>query len=165
MKISDYSHRHGRELVELLHSPEYNEILNLFSSIEPFHHGETKNQTPVNKIAQAFTDKGWEPEKKIPLSKGKSDFCDLYKNKLYVEQEYSKFETLFRDFFRFILLEDKGELDVGIIVCYDEAAFGSWGAAGPSYGSSRATLQRAVDFLKGDYGTVVRVPIWVIGIE
>ena len=165
MNISDYSHRHGKELVELLHPMEYDEILNIFSLLPPFHHGTNKNETPVNSIAKAFADKKWELEKKIPLSKGKSDYCDIYKNKLFIEQEYSKFETLFRDFFRFILLEDKGELDVGIVICYDKTAFKSWGSGVSSYKSSRATLQRAIDFLKGDYGTVVRVPIWIIGIE
>lgn len=99
------------------------------------------------------------------LSNGKKDYCDIYKNKLYIEQEYSKFETLFRDFFRFILLEDKGELDVGIVICYDKSAFDSWGNGVPSYKSNRATLQRAEDFLKGDYGSVIRVPIWIIGID
>jgi len=62
-------------------------------------------------------------------------------------------------------LEDKGELDVGIVICYDKTAFRSWGSGVASYQSNRATLQRAEDFLKGDYGTVVRVPIWIIGIE
>ena len=165
MRFFDYSHRHGKELVQMLHPTEYEEITSILRGLEPFPHETVKNSTPVTHINEPFEERGWELEKIIPLSENKSDYCDMYKNKIFIEQEYSKFETLFRDFFRFILLHDRVELDVGVIICYDESAFIRWGSAVPSYKSSRATLQRTRDFLTGDYGSVVRVPVWVIGIE
>ena len=165
MKFYDYSHRHGKELVQMLHPTEYVEITSILSDLKSFPHGATKNTTPVKHISEPFKEQGWDLELKIPLSDDKSDYCDIYKNKIFIEQEYSKFETLFRDFFRFILLHDRGELDAGVIICYDKSAFTRWGSAVPSYKSSRATLQRTRDFLKGGYGSVVRVPVWVIGIE
>ena len=165
MRFFNYSHRHGKELVHMLHPTEYNEITSILTNLEPFPHGAEKNTTPVLRISESFKDHEWKLEKEIPLSENKIDKCDMYKNKIFIEQEYSKFETLFRDFFRFILLHDRGELDVGVIICYDESAFDRWGSAVPSYKSSRATLQRTKDFLTGDYGSVVRVPVWVIGIE
>jgi len=149
----------------MLHPTEYNEINSILEKLRPFPHGKEKNTTPVQHISKPFKEHGWELEKTIPLSENKQDYCDIYKNKIFIEQEYSKFETLFRDFFRFILLHDKGDLDVGVIICYDDTAFNRWGPAVPSYKSSRATLQRTQDFLTGNYGTVVRVPVWVIGIE
>jgi len=164
MKFFDYSHRHGKELIQMLHPREFKEITSTLQKLEPFPHGAERNTTPVHHISESFSDKGWELEKTIPLSENKQDYCDIYKNKIFIEQEYSKFETLFRDFFRFILLHDRGALDVGVIICYDDTAFERWGNAVASYKSSRATLQRTTDFLKGDYGSVVRVPIWVIGI-
>lgn len=149
----------------MLHPEEFEEINSILGDLAPFPHGITKNTTPVKHISEQFKEYGWELEKKIPLSENKVDKCDIYKNKIFIEQEYSKFETLFRDFFRFILLHDRGELDVGIIICYDKSAFSRWGSGVTSYKSSRATLQRTRDFLTGDYGSVVRVPVWVIGIE
>ena len=71
----------------------------------------------------------------------------------------------FRDFFRFMLLYDQREIDVGVIVTYDEGAFYNWGNGVSSYRSARASLQRLIDFLKGKYATVVRIPLWCIGIE
>jgi len=44
-------------------------------------------------------------------------------------------------------------------------AYKRWGDVAPPYKSARASLGRLVDFLQGDYLTVVRVPIWCIGIE
>ena len=165
MRFFDYSHRLGKEPVQMLHPIEYQEIISILEHLEPFPHGAEKNSTPVLHLSEPFKEHEWELEKTIPLSVNKQDYCDMYKNKIIIEQEYSKFETLFRDFFRFILMHDRGELDVGIIICYDDSAFNRWGNAVPSYKSSRATLQRTRDFLKGDYGSVVRVPVWVIGIE
>lgn len=165
MKFFDYSHRLGKELVQMLHPVEYNEITSILRDLAPFSHGTKKNTTPVKHVSEPFKKHGWELEKKIPLSENKVDKCDIYKNKIFIEQEYSKFETLFRDFFRFILLHDRGELDVGVIICYNKSAFSRWGYGVVSYKSSRATLQRTRDFLKGGYGSVVRVPVWVIGIE
>ena len=159
MRFFYYSHRHGKELVQMLHPKEYNEITSILTNLESFPHGAVKISTPVMHISEPFKDHGWELEKTIPLSENKQDYCDMYKSKIFIEQEYSKFETLFRDFFRFILLHDRGELDVGVIICYDESAFDRGGSAVPSYKSSRATLQRTKDFLMGDYGSVLRVPV------
>ena len=164
MKFYDYSHRHGKEILQLQHLEELQEIIEVLINLKPFPHGEIKGYTPKNVIAQAFDD-SWELEKEIPLGTEKSDKCDIVKNKVYIEQEYSKFETMFRDFFRFLLLYDRGDLDVGVLICYDDSAFNRWGENVVSYKSNRATLQRARDFLTGNYRTVVRVPIWVIGIE
>ena len=54
---------------------------------------------------------------------GKSYYCVLSKNGVFVEQEYSRFEMFFRDFFRFLLLHDERKLDVGVLVTYDSSAF------------------------------------------
>lgn len=120
---AQYSHRQGRELMELLHPDELSEIIDVLTSLEPYLHGEIKMQTPKNVIAQAFGSREWELEKEIPLGTKKSDYCDIVKNRVYIEQEFSKFETLFRDFLRFLLLFDSGELDVAVLICYDQIAF------------------------------------------
>lgn len=71
----------------------------------------------------------------------------------------------FRDFFRFMLLYERKEIEVGVVLTFDDMAYEQWGDAALPYRSARASLGRLVDFLQGDYHTVVRVPIWCIGIE
>ena len=71
----------------------------------------------------------------------------------------------FRDFFRFLLLHDERRLDIGVLITYDDSAFTRWGSGVSSYRAARASLGKLVDFLEGKYSTVVRVPIWCIGIE
>ena len=165
MRISSYSHRQGKELLSLIHPDEYEDILSVLSSLDPFPHGAEKNKTPKDYIADAFVARGWDSETEIPLGTGKSDYCDLSKNRVFVEQEYSRFEMFFRDFFRFILLHDERKLDVGVLITYDSSAFERWGSGVSSYRAARASLQKLIDFLEGKYSAVVRVPIWCIGIE
>jgi len=71
----------------------------------------------------------------------------------------------FRDFFRFMLLYEHKEIDVGVIITYDKMAYERWAGEAKSYRSARASLDKLVDFLNGDYSSVVRVPLWCIGIE
>jgi len=164
MEFFEYSHRFGKELLTLTHPDEANDILKILKSLEPFPHGRIKNKTPKKFIAEAFEKQGWESETEIPLGTGKSDYCDLSKNGIFIEQEYSRFEMFFRDFFRFLLLFDERKLDIGILITYHSSAFENWGPAVPSYKSARASLKKLVDFLQGNYSAVVRVPIWCIGI-
>jgi len=165
MKTRDYSHRHGKELLSLTHPLEYQEILTILGNIPTYSHGSKKNSTPKEIITAKFKKADWEDEVEIPLGTGKSDYCDLGKNRVFIEQEYSRFEMFFRDFFRFLLLYDERQLDVGIIITYDDTAFDHWGSGVKSYSSARASLSKLIDFLQGKYSAVVEVPIWCIGIE
>ena len=165
MKYKEYSHRHGKEILALTHSGELKEIEEILTSLEPFEHGRIKNKTPKDILARAFQRKNWNTEIEIPLGTGKSDYCDIGKGKVFIEQEYSRFEMFFRDFFRFLLLYDEKQLDVGVIITYDDAAFQRWGKGVKNYSSARASIGKLIDFLNGKYSAVVRVPIWCIGIE
>jgi len=165
MKYSEYSYRHGKELMTLSHPVEYREITSVLDSLDPFPHGEVKNKTPKGYIADELKALGWDLETKTFFSSGKKDYCDLSKNGVYIEQEYSRFEMFFRDFFRFLLLFDERKLDVGVIITLDRSAYERWGSGVNSYKAARASLSKVVDFLEGKYSAAVRVPIWCIGIE
>jgi len=108
---------------------------------------------------------GWEAEGEADFSTDKRDALDLRKWKIAIEMEFSRFEMFFRDFFRFMLLYERREIDVGVIITLDEMAYQRWEGGVKSYRSARASQHRLVDFLKGDYSSVVRVPLWCIGIE
>ncbi len=165
MQFNEYSHRHGKEILHLTHDAELNDILNILSDLPKFPHGREKNHTVKEHISSAFIKRGWDKEYQIRLGTGKTDYCDLVKNRIAIEQEYSRFEMFFRDFFRFLLLYDRREIDAAVIITYGEMAFRNWGAGVATYRSARASLQRLIDFLEGSYSTVVRVPLWCIGIE
>jgi|TARA_B100000315_G_C14193154_1_gene414262 hypothetical protein len=165
MEFHEYSYRHGKELLQLTHPTEYNDIKSVLASKEGFPHGSVKSKTPKDYIASEFVKLGWEKERKIPLGTHKSDYCDIVHNRVAIEQEYSRFEMFFRDFFRFLLLYDQREIDIGVIITYDDAAFKRWGGAVPHYSSARASLQKLKDFLEGRYSTLVHFPLWCIGIE
>ena len=108
---------------------------------------------------------GWEAEGRADFGTDKADSIDLCKWKVAIEMEFSRFEMFFRDFFRFMLLYERREIDAGIVITLRETAYERWRGEAKPYGSARASLERIVDFLRGDYSSVVRVPIWCIGIE
>lgn len=165
MRYVDYSHRHGRELLQLLHPDIVTEIRSLLQNLPPYNHGAIRNRTAKDYLVKAFLDRGWEAESRIDLKTSKGDYVDLWKGKVAIEIEFSRFEMFFRDFFRFMLLYEHGKIDVGVIITYDEMAYQRWTGEAKSYKSARASLDKLVDFLKGDYSSVVRVPLWCIGIE
>jgi hypothetical protein len=137
----------------------------ILNELEPFAHGAKKGETVKKHITDAFAAQGWETEGRADFKTDKSDSIDLCKWKVAIEMEFSRFEMFFRDFFRFMLLYERREIDVGIILTLDKMAYDRWEGEAKSYESARASLQKLIDFLKGDYSSVVRVPIWCIGIE
>lgn len=171
LQFDDYSYRHGKEILFLQHKQELNEINHVLKNLQKFPHGRDKNVTPAEYIASAFEKQGWKKEHEIELSPQKRDSVDLFKNRVAIEQEYSKYETLFRDFFRLILLYDERLIDVGVIITYSKKAFKNWEREYRStrkvkpYSASRASLDRIKDFLEGKYNTVIRIPLYCIGIE
>jgi len=165
MRFNEYSHRHGKELLNTLHSDILKEVQNILEKLKPFPHGAQKGITVKQYITDAFISHGWEKEGRAEFSTEKRDYLDLYKNQVAIEMEWSRFEMFFRDFFRFMLLYQRKHIDLGIIITYDEMAYQRWQGEAKSYKSARASLQKLTDFLKGDYSAVVNVPLWCIGIE
>jgi hypothetical protein len=165
MKYGQFSHRHGEELCRLLHPDLYVEILQLLQQTSPYAHGHKKGCTVKQHMLDAFSSREWQAEHPVHLSGGKKDFLDLYKDRVAIETEWSRFEMFFRDFFRFMLLYERKEIDLGIIITYDEAAYQRWEGEAKAYKTARASLEKLTDFLQGDYSSVVTVPLWCIGIE
>ncbi len=165
MKFNDYSHRHGKELLQVLHPDIHKEVIEILGKLQPFNHGAKKGTTAKEYITEAFKKQGWATEGRADFKTDKEDYLDLCKWKVAIEMEYSRFEMFFRDFFRFMLLYERREIDVGIIITFDEMAYQRWAGEAKSYKSARASLEKLVDFLKGDYSTIVTAPLWCIGIE
>ena len=165
MRINEFSYRHGKELLQILHPDTYHEIKSLLEKSPPFVHGEIKGKTAKEDLTNIFTACGWIKEEIVTFSSDKKDAIDLYKSKIAIEMEFSRFEMFFRDFFRFMLMYEREAIDVGIIITLDEMAYERWHENVKSYRAARASLQRLIDFLTGDYSTIVKVPLYCIGIE
>ena len=165
MRFNDYSHRHGKELLQVLHPKILQEAQTILSNLEPFSHGAKKHTTVKKHVTDAFVAHGWETEGRADFRTDKKDKLDLCKWKVAIEMEFSRFEMFFRDFFRFMLLYERREIDVGIIITLDDMAYKRWAGEAKAYKSARASFQRLVDFLKGDYSSIVNVPLWCVGIE
>lgn len=165
MKFNEYSHRHGKELLQVLHPATAKEVTTILRDLESFPHGVEKNQTVTKHLIEAFSQHGWETEAKTDFKTTKTNYLDLCKWKVAIEVECSKFEMFFRDFFRMMLLHERQEIDVGIILTLDNMAYERWAGGAKPYKSSRASLQKLTDILTGDYSSIVRVPLWCIGVE
>ena len=65
MKYTDYSHRHGKELLQILHPEILKEVQTVVTDLEPFPHGSKKGTTVKNHLTEAFVDRGWETEGRV----------------------------------------------------------------------------------------------------
>ena len=123
MNYNEYSHRHGKELLKIVNPKISKEIDSILKSLKPYSHGVKKGITANSYLTKAFKDEGWGTEGRADFGTDKEDFVDLCKWKVAIEMEFSKFETFFRDFFRFMLLYERKVIDVGIIITLDEMAY------------------------------------------
>lgn len=104
--------------------------------------------TAKDYVTQAFHNKGWETEKKVSFNTDKRDCIDLFKDKIGIEIEFSRFEMFFRDFFRFLLLYAKRGMDAGLITILDDMTYKRWEDEAKLYKSARGQLPYACRFLK-----------------
>ncbi len=165
MRFNEYSHRRGKELCRDLHRDVFQEVRSILAVLEPCSRGTEEDGSVDDHIAWEFVERGWLKEGEEDFRAFKTDSPDLRKRKVAIEMEFSRFEMFFGDFLRFMLLYERREIDVGIIITLDQMAYERWGGGPGLYTSARASFQRLADFLQGDYSSIVRVPIWCIGIE
>ncbi len=165
MNYKEYSYRHGKELFEVLHPDLYTEVCELLEKTDRFTHGQKKNYTIKHVFNHQFITRGWTPELPVEFNTHKNDFVDFYKSNVAIEMEFSRFEMFFRDFFRFMLLYHNRQIDLGIIITLNDDAFNQWGSTAKSYKSARASIEKLIDFLEGEYSSLINVPLWCIGVE
>ncbi len=92
MRWKEYSHRHGKELLKLLHSGAIKDIKTILDKLDPFPHGEKKGKTVKEHLTRAFTARGWESEVNADFGTDKTDKLDFAKWKVAIEMEFSNFE-------------------------------------------------------------------------
>jgi hypothetical protein len=117
--------------------------------------------SPHRYLQEAFKKCGWTSEALVSRSTLRRHYFDLFKDRVAIEIEFSNRENLYRDYFRFMLAEHEGMIDVGVIITWDpriEAHIVEISQGGI------ADLQQARDDL-GWIRLWFRMPIWVIGLS
>ena len=102
------------------------------------------------KIQQAFSDKGWETEKKILLGTGWA--WDAYKDRVIVSVEFSLIDAVHRDFFRLLMWHHDDKVDAVIYITTTSKE--------PKYNNVR----RDIEICYTDYPHLMPVPILLIGL-
>jgi hypothetical protein len=115
-------------------------------------------------LQHAFQQRGWKSEVLVSQRTLRRHFFDLYKDRVAIEIEFSNRENLYRDYFRFLLAEHEGMIDVGVIITWDPRQQTLPAEVVEVPGSGRADLQQAGDDL-GWIRLWYRIPIWVIGLS
>ncbi len=116
---------------------------------------------PHRFVQEAFKRHGWKSEVLVSGRTFRRHYFDLCKDRVAIEIELSQRETLYRDYLRFLLAEQEGMIDVGVIITWDarlEANF-----VEPA-SHTRVDLQQVRDDLSW-LGYWLRTPIWVIGVS
>ncbi len=93
MRYVEYSHRHGRELLHVLHPAVFSEVKKTLGGLPPFPHVKTKGVTVKQHITDAFVASGWEAEGRADFRTDKDDYLDLCKRKVAIEMEFSRFDA------------------------------------------------------------------------
>jgi hypothetical protein len=111
-------------------------------------------------IRDAFMKHGWKSEVLVSKRTNRPHYFDLYKNRVAMELEFSRREMFYRDYFRFLLAEREGMIDVGVIITRDRDLTAH--VVGPL--GNRADIHQVTDDLSWVL-TWVRTPIWVIAVK
>jgi len=113
MKFKSFSHRQAREKLKskLNTFREFREIIRNLT-IAPFEKGDHW------KIQNSFRSKGWKPEKTFAQKLFKKWRYDAFKDRVAVE--INTRSPCYRSVLKFILGVNQGEIDVGIIIVYND---------------------------------------------
>ena len=116
---------------------------------------------PHQLLKEAFKARGWRPEVLVSNRTHRKHYFDLYKDRVAIELEFSLREMFYRDYFRFLLAEREGMIDVGVIITRDLHLESHMVEP---LGGIRADIQQARDDLSW-LKSWLRIPIWVIGVS
>ncbi|MFW9889137.1 MAG: BglII/BstYI family type II restriction endonuclease [Candidatus Thorarchaeota archaeon] len=110
------------------------------------------------KIQNALAQVGWSKEELVSHSLKKVQSFDNYKDRIALEIELSRYEFVYRDYFRFLLAYNEDKIDIGVLIVFTEDARSKYKDA-----SSAPSYQICIDELP-NLKPMLGVPIWVIGL-
>lgn len=163
MRYRTYSYRHAESILNANHrlKKEIEEILDQIHLPAPAPCLRPDYSSPHRQIQRAFLRRRWAAEVLVsPRAQHRQRF-DLFKDRVGVEIELSSRDRLYRDYWRFLLAEADGKLDVGVIIVID-----------PDAEYVRAIGQRngapSLDDVIDDLNMLrpaIAVPIWAVALS
>jgi hypothetical protein len=162
MHFRAFDHRHAVSILNANHrlKTEIERILLGLELTVPNRIGRPDPWRPHLEIQKAFHRHGWKREALVSPRSSTRHYFDLLKERVAIEIEVSCRERLYRDYFRFLLAEREGRIDVGVVLLLDEDARYAH-PVGLRNGLPR--LEDAADDLTLLRDTIV-VPIWVLAL-
>jgi len=156
LKFSKYNFRFAEEILnsKIALKTEIENILNGLN-IDPLGKGE---RSPHKTIKGAFLDRSWSDEQLIS-QRSKMKF-DLYKERIGIEIETSHIIHTYKDFLKFLVAFNDGNIDVGVEVVYDNSFVKKYNLP-----PARPTIDKVKRDLETLFRPIIPVPIYVIGLE
>ena len=162
MHFRGFEHRHAVSILNANYrlKREIESILHRLDLPLPNRLGPPEPLRPHTEIQKAFHRHGWKREALVSPSTSTRHYFDLLKDRVAIEIEISCRERLYRDYYRFLLAEKEGRIDVGVIVLLDE---GMREVHPIGLGNGLPRLEDAADDLTS-LREVIGVPIWVLAL-
>ena len=133
------------------------EIENIINALEIDPLGKDE-RSPHKVIKKTFLEKGWSDEQQIS-QRSKMRF-DLYKERIGIEIETSHIIHTYKDFLKFLVAFNDGNIDVGVEVVYDDSFVKKYNLP-----PARPTIGKVKRDLETLFRPIIPVPIYVIGLE
>lgn len=84
--------------------------------------GQLPSKHPVDKLHNLtrnyLESKGWNKEELVSPALTKRQSFDNYRDRIAVEIEFSRYEFVYRDYFRFLLAYNEDKIDVGVLIVF-----------------------------------------------
>lgn len=113
----------------------------------------------TKRLQQAFIGLGWQDEFPVTDKQTHEQFFDFFKDRVAIEIEFSRYEFIYRDYFRFLSAYNEDKIDVGILITH--SASGLSRVKHPSGAPSLVRVTEDLAWLR----PVVTVPIWVVALK
>jgi hypothetical protein len=157
VEFDTVSYRHAVEILNSKHAVkcEIEEIIKATKSVQV----QQGPQGLTTGLMSAFLSKGWVAEKPVSDKDTHEQRFDLFKERVAIEIEFSRYEFVYRDYFRFLSAYNVDMIDVGVLITH--AASGLTRVKHPGCAPSLTRIKDDFSWLRPS----LTVPIWVIALK
>lgn len=150
MKYSKFDYRFAKTILGAHHMGALTDIESILEETQmPLGRGH--RPTPSQVLQEKLKGRGWQTEKKV----GKTELrFDGFKDRVAVEIETTDPSDVINECLKFRKADLMGELDVGILIVYDDSI------KGDNIPTITATKNSLIT-----YSELVPTPIWIIGLR
>jgi hypothetical protein len=157
VQFETFSYRHAEEILNA-HLAIKREISEALAEVEEAKVAQGPDAlTP--RIVKAFMARGWQKEVLVAENQPHEQRFDLFKQRVAIEIEFSRYEFLSRDYLRFLSAYNSDKIDVGVLITNSEAGLSR--VKGKAVAPSLTRVNADLAWLRG----TITVPIWVIALK